>query len=81
MNDQLIDALLADRTTRSCSFKTRREEMLTPEQNEALTFAIRNTAKPIREIVSILQSIGMPVSRDTITLHRKGLCPLCRATT
>lgn len=81
MTDELIDALRSDRLIRKCAFAEKRAAMLTPEQNEALTFAIRNTAKPIRQIVDILRNFGMPISKDTITIHRKGNCPICRTTT
>jgi hypothetical protein len=81
VTDQLVDALLTDRLVRDCSFKKKRTEMLTPEQDEALSFAIRNTAKSVRDIVDILRNVGMPISRDTITIHRKGNCPICRTIT
>jgi len=51
--------------------------MLTPEENEALTFAIRNPAKAVRDIVEALALAGFPCSRDTITKHRKGNCLEC----
>lgn len=80
MTDPLIEALRRERLNRECNFKAKREEMLTAEQDEALSFAIRNTAKPVREIVDILRNFGMPISKDTITIHRKGNCPICRTT-
>lgn len=77
MTDRLIEMLLTTHT-RGCNFKAQREELLTAEQNEALTFAIRNPAKSVRDIVTALQGVGFATSRDTITKHRKGLCLECQ---
>lgn len=77
MTDELT-AMLTTTHMRGCNFQRQREQLLTPEQNEALTFAIRNPAKPVRDIVYALQSANFPSSRDTITKHRKGLCLECQ---
>lgn len=62
---------------RTCNFRKQREELLTEEQNAALTTALRNPAKSIRDIVDALQSAGFATSRDTIGRHRKGQCLEC----
>jgi hypothetical protein len=77
MTDDLTARLL-DTYTRGCAFKQRRQDLLTAEQNEALTFAIRNPTKSARAIVEALAAAGFPCSRDTITKHRKGNCLECQ---
>ena len=77
MNVNLSELLLKT-SERACGFKQRREQLLTPEENAALTFAIRNPAKAVRDIVEALALAGFPCSRDTITKHRKGNCLECQ---
>lgn len=77
MADKLTEMLLTT-YQRGCNFKEQREQMLTAEQNEALTLALRNPAKSIRDIVTALQGAGFATSRDTITKHRKGQCFQCQ---
>lgn len=73
-----LTARLLETNQRGCNFKEKRLQLLTPEQNEALTFAIRNPAKSVRDIVDALADAGFPSSRDTITKHRKGNCLECQ---
>lgn len=76
MADALTNMLLTT-YKRHCGFKEQRNMLLTDEQNDALTIALRNPAKSIRDIVSALQGAGFATSRDTIAKHRKGQCLEC----